>query len=658
MKMRFRKYFVLCFLFISLVFQSYADGLPKEGKNVLLINSYHPGYVWTDSLTSGIISKLQLHPEIHLYVEYLYSKQFGQSNFEIEKAHIQNKYAKISFSGILVTDNDALDFVFKYKASLFPNQPIVFAGIPNPDDYPLKESQCYGFPETGNSGSVLKLIRELLPESKRILVITDMTTTGLVYRKEFKENASKIKDFTVDFPPVIDLDSIYEMVKTNNVYDAIYYFGIGLDKYGNLIEFGSVLNTISQMTTIPLLCNGQQVDRGDVLGGLYQSGKKLGVKTAELLIQLMDPTIARPDKPYFEDPPEYFFDQRYLDKYNIPKSRIPEGSKVINAPQFPIRKYFLGLIGALMILLGIVLFLFGINRRMKKAEREITKQFKQIQTQNTELSDAYDQLSRVTSELESTNSQLIETNRNLSVAKKKAEESDNLKSAFLANVSHEIRTPLNSIVGFSSLLTESGVTEETRKSYMELIESNSESLLVLIDEIIDLSKIEAQQLTIKKQEFSIDLLMKELFQVFSRSHQNTEVELIIPSDSDKKELLAYSDRVRVNQIFTNLLSNAYKFTSSGLIEIGYLLSENQTVQLYVKDSGIGIHEEFHKVIFDRFRKLNVDENKLYRGTGLGLAITKKLVELLGGQIWISSEPGKGTTFYFTLEGLELRDVLS
>jgi signal transduction histidine kinase len=318
----------------------------------------------------------------------------------------------------------------------------------------------------------------------------------------------------------------------------------------------------------------------------------------------------------------------------------------------------LGLIGALMILLGIVLFLFGINRRMKKAEREITKQFKQIQTQNTELSDAYDQLSRVTSELESTNSQLIETNRNLSVAKKKAEESDNLKSAFLANVSHEIRTPLNSIVGFSSLLTESGVTEETRKSYMELIESNSESLLVLIDEIIDLSKIEAQQLTIKKQEFSIDLLMKELFQVFSRSHQNTEVELIIPSDSDKKELLAYSDRVRVNQIFTNLLSNAYKFTSSGLIEIGYLLSENQTVQLYVKDSGIGIHEEFHKVIFDRFRKLNVDENKLYRGTGLGLAITKKLVELLGGQIWISSEPGKGTTFYFTLEGLELRDVLS
>ena len=643
-------------LIITFVVSSSGGELPKPFKNVLLINSYHQGYVWTDSLTSGIITTLKLNPEITLYIQDLNSKQFGQSNFESEKNHIQNKFAGISFDGILVTDNDALDFALQYDDYLFPGRPVVFAGISNPEDYPLNDTGYYGFKETVNTKPVLDFVRNVLPEARRLLVLTDLTTTGKIYRKELTNRVAGYDGLSVFFPDVIDLDSIYKIVSSEKEYDAIYYIGINQDKNGRSVDFASLLDTITQLAKVPVLNNDPLFNGKGVMGGLYQSGKKHGSAAANLLLQLMDSTRAKPSKRIDETGSNYYFDRNILDKFHIPLTRIPLGSTVINTPEGPNKKSFIILIIVLVFLILIVLFLYNSTRRMKKAERKIRSQFKMIRTQNDELTKAHDQLSSVITELAATNDQLKETNKNLSEAKKRAEESDNLKSAFLANVSHEIRTPLNSIVGFSSLLGDSDLTQETKNSYIELIESNTESLLVLIDEIIDLSKIEAQQLTLRKQEFSIDVLMSELFKGFDHSHQNSGVELHVRNIAGTKELFVYSDRVRIYQIFVNLLSNAYKFTESGFIEFGYFEAKSKEIQLFVGDSGIGIKEEYHQVIFERFRKLNVEDRKLYRGTGLGLAITQKLVHLLGGEIWVESEPGKGTVFFFTLEGLELKDI--
>jgi signal transduction histidine kinase len=425
-----------------------------------------------------------------------------------------------------------------------------------------------------------------------------------------------------------------------------------------MVDNNKLFEKIRKNSKIPLFSDDYTFLGKGVLGGNYQNGAIQGAEAIKLLVKIMNSTGNQSFNRINYSSRQYFFDQNELNRFGISTRILPPGSYIANQKVIFNKSNFLVLIGILSILSFVVVVLSIVYRRSKIAHLLSKKNLDKIEIQKNELSAAYSKLSSVISELELTNTQLENTNRDLTAAKKKAEESDNLKSAFLANVSHEIRTPLNSIVGFSSLLNDEGITTEIRDSYIKLIESNTQSLLVLIDEIIDLSKIEAQQLTLKKQIFSVDTLLSELFQVFSQIHKNSKIELRVRRISETKELFVYSDRVRVNQIFTNLLSNAFKFTESGFIDFGYFEAENNDIQIFVRDSGIGIKEEHHQVIFERFRKLNHNDTKLYSGTGLGLAITKKLVELLGGKIWLNSEPGKGTIFFFTIDGLDLKDLKS
>ncbi len=318
--------------------------------------------------------------------------------------------------------------------------------------------------------------------------------------------------------------------------------------------------------------------------------------------------------------------------------------------------YLFALVILVAVLVFVALYLAFLLRKSWKAEKKISAQTERILDQKIKLDTSVKQLNSVISNLESANYRLKETNLGLVEARTKAEESDKLKSVFLANVSNEIRTPLNSIVGFSSLLNDPEIDNPEKKMYIDLIESNTESLLVLIDEILDLSKIEAQQIILKKQEFSLDILFSELFQVFSHGNINSRAELIIGNKIQGKALYINSDRGRVKQILINLLSNAFKFTDSGTIQMGYLSSKTREVVVYVKDTGVGIKKEQHEEVFRRFMKLSEISARSYRGAGLGLAITKKLVELLGGKIWVESEPGKGSTFFFTLQGCTLKDL--
>ncbi|MCD6555622.1 MAG: HAMP domain-containing histidine kinase, partial [Bacteroidales bacterium] len=225
------------------------------------------------------------------------------------------------------------------------------------------------------------------------------------------------------------------------------------------------------------------------------------------------------------------------------------------------------------------------------------------------------------------------------------------KSAFLANMSHEIRTPMNAIIGFSDLLANDKVDKDKRKRLTSYIVNSGNSLLQLINDIIDVSKIEADQIEINKSECFINKLLEELELTYSEKEdsdffRNTKLRFVKKYTDDLKLI---TDEIRLKQVLINLIDNALKFTENGIVEVICELSENKQFVLFsVKDTGIGMTEEQKEIIFQRFIKLENEAQKLYRGAGLGLSISESIIRLLGGKIWVESELNKGTTFYFTI----------
>jgi len=234
----------------------------------------------------------------------------------------------------------------------------------------------------------------------------------------------------------------------------------------------------------------------------------------------------------------------------------------------------------------------------------------------------------------------------LIVAKEKAEESDQLKTAFLRNISHEIRTPLNAIVGFSTLLNDDNISKHDIREFTGLIKEGGKRLIEVIQNVIDIAKIQTGQIEIKKKPVFIYSIFSDLTAYFKpmANTKNIRLNYHIPDD---KFCMIYSDEAKLYQILTNLINNAIKFSESGNIDFSCNILDDG-IQFYVKDTGIGIHPDLFETIFDRFIQADQSLSRGHDGVGLGLAICKGLVGLLGGRIWVESEVNKGTTFFFTL----------
>ncbi|MFO7658623.1 MAG: ATP-binding protein, partial [Bacteroidales bacterium] len=270
------------------------------------------------------------------------------------------------------------------------------------------------------------------------------------------------------------------------------------------------------------------------------------------------------------------------------------------------------------------------NSILREKQLEITKQ-------NTELEKYRNYLENL----------VEERTKELLVAKNKAEESDRLKTSFLNNISHEIRTPLNAAGGFSKLLNDNNFSNQERRKFVNIINDNIDSLLELMDDIIDISLLEADQISLSFQSIDINDLLREIEEIFRKNNKKQLDIKYKTSDNLSDKIYLNSDMQRIRQIITNLLNNAVKFSEKGQVQFGFDLIEKQ-IRFFVSDTGIGIDKEDFDKIFNPFYKIESNNDRLYRGAGIGLAICKKIVELMGGEIWVESEIDTGSVFYFTV----------
>ncbi len=242
-----------------------------------------------------------------------------------------------------------------------------------------------------------------------------------------------------------------------------------------------------------------------------------------------------------------------------------------------------------------------------------------------------------------------ERTKELAIAKEKAEEADRLKSAFLANISHELRTPMNAVMGFAELVNMGELDKDELKDSLEQIQINSETLLNLVENLMEISKIQSGNIDLNKKQVDVNEFLKDIWYAFNkkREHENKDqlkLELITDNSSNIQSINTDIDKLEA--ILSQLLKNALKFTDSGKIEFGYT-NRNQVVEFFVRDTGTGIEKEKLQYIFEIFSKADKMEN-INRGAGLGLSIAKSMVNILGGKIWIDTDYKKGAAFYFTV----------
>lgn len=339
-----------------------------------------------------------------------------------------------------------------------------------------------------------------------------------------------------------------------------------------------------------------------------------------------------------------------ISEINIKQKKIDNQTEQLSSKENKIGKQqnFLVLSGMIVFIILFLLLLLvrsiiskqKVNKQLIYKNIEIVNKNRQIQKQSYELKRHRDKLELL----------VKERTEELFKAKEKAEESDKLKSAFLANMSHEIRTPMNAIIGFANLINKNDYKKSKRKKLINYIIKNSNTLLSLINDIIDISKIEVGQLKIYKSEFYINDLLSDIIILYDEKiKQHKNINFTVNKNKSNEKI--YTDRIRLQQVLINLINNSFKFTEKGFITVEHKIIKNREekkIKFSVSDTGKGIPPEQQKSIFNRFTKLEEEKNRLYRGAGLGLSISKNIVELLGGKIWLDSEKNKGTTFYFTV----------
>ncbi len=714
----------------------------KEIKEILLLNSYHTGFQWTDDLTKGVIDGIGDLSSCRVFVEYMDFKRFPQKDYYSElTALYKKKYSRLKLHGIICADNYAFEYFLNMGDSIWDNNiPVSVCGVNNIDEFKYDKERIKVVREDLDIKNTLKQAFILSPQTDTLIVISDKTLSGEIFLSQFK---TELKKFQPDLPFIVLDASDYDFIKNklsniNKDNKLIILLSLYSNKYDVPIEMKHLGMELLNDIDIPIYSFWEFLFGDFIVGGHLISSYDQGYDAAKSLSQ----RLANPDviiNNYTFSKYNYIYDYNLIERFSLDDKKLPKDSVFLNKniPFYIKHKKKLIFYITILIVLLVLNFLLitnsirrrNIQKKLIESEKrlelalesanegfwdislkenkvvynkkfanllgyisserieididnwqhiiypkdlkKIIKSWSRYKQGKTKLfkSDARIYLKNNTLHWFSIHGKITETDTlgkptritgvlmdiseqkkieiKLKKAKEKAEESDKLKSRFLANMSHEIRTPMNAILGFSDILLAQDLECIEQAGYLDQIKSSGENLLNIINDIVDISKIESDQLQIRNEKFDFNKILKHISYSVDALIKSKNKNIAFKIDCKYPLLWIYSDPFRIEQVLLNLLSNAVKFTNKGEIILTINKVDNNVLLIKVTDTGEGISSDDINIIFERFRQAE-KTTKINAGTGLGLAITKSLIELMGGFITVDSTVNIGSVFTITL----------
>jgi signal transduction histidine kinase/ActR/RegA family two-component response regulator len=611
----------------------------SQSYNILLINSYHEGLSWSDDVIEGFEKQLskEITKDYDLFIEYLDAKRYSSFDHdEVYFEYLKAKYANQAIDLIVANDDKAYNFLVDFKDKLFGNCPVVFTGLNAYHDYPKGYT---GLNEKIDFKANLDLIQELHSDINRLFIVMDNTETGKLLKEEIRKEISLGNySFQYNFLSDYTFEEIFRKTRQLRKGDVLFLGIFTEDRNRTYHSFTRTIDQLKQNTSVPIYSAWDFYLNKGIIGGKLIQGVKFGEYAAKVALEVLngkDPNSI----PVQLMQSDYVFDYNEIKQHDIALKKLPDNAIIINSPYNLFKEnkgLFIALATVILLLLVIIIVLLRYNRIKKKRLKEQEEYLHKIE----------------------------KINKDIEYAKERAQESNRLKTSFLANISHEIRTPLNAIIGFSRLITDQrSLDPASYYKYHNLLKINSDLLLNLINDIIDLSKIETNQLKLHFRDFDLNELMDSLYEYAIeevKKKNRKRLKITVEKGIRKESFFIRSDNVRLRQVLMHLINNSVKFTNEGEIQLGYRVNGN-FILFYLKDTGIGLSEHEHKYIFDSFRQGEEGTTKKYGGAGLGLTLSKGIVENLKGQIWCESDKGNGSVFYVQVPfkpAMEKRDKKS
>ncbi len=578
------------------------------GPTVLILNSYHPGYPFSDDEQQAIQSTLaDSRPDVTTLIEYLDTKHYPhESHYAHLAALLGHKLERHALQLVVALDDPALAFVHAYRQQLFAGVPVVFAGINAYEPALLQgDTMMTGVAEELDVPGTLQLINRLQPEITEVMVVNDASRTGQNIRQRLLAlPREKLAGLQVRFASDTSLlQAAQELAAVTKERRAVgLLLSYAADADGIAYNTPEVVQILAMSSHAPLYAvHDNRLGHG-VVGGMLFSGTQHGRRAAELALQVLAgvPAGNLPVDTTATTLP--MFDDAVLRRWGLDAAKLPAETALINRPQTLWQSYRrvllteVAVIAELLDLIGMLLI--SIARR-RRAEQEL---------------------------------------RSL----------DQMKSNLLANVSHELRTPLVAIRGYNELIAEgmSGAVTPLQREQLLVVIRNIDRLLGLIDNLLNFAKLEVGTMRLNCAPCELRELVRDAVNTAEPKARRAQVALrtVLPDDA----VMLTADADRISQVCNNLIDNAIKFTPpSGTITLTVRRERRQAV-LQVQDTGMGIPEEAHTRIFERFYQVDCGPTRRRGGTGIGLAIVREIVRLHHGSIKVSSAPGKGTLFTVVL----------